>query len=142
MNENNEFEYQNKENNNSNEQNTYGYYNQNYSNQNDNNQPTYNIPHYTPVEQPKKENSGYAIASLVLGILSILCCGSCGIIMGILAIAFYFVDKNNSGQPNALARAGMICGIIAIVCSVIYLILYATVLAGVMQDLMNEMMNY
>ena len=139
MNENNEFGYQNNNDNNSNEQNTSGYYN----NQNENNQPIYNIPHYTPVDQPKKENSGYAIASLVLGILSILCCGSCGIIMGILAIVFYYVDKNNNGgQPNSLARAGMICGIIAIVCSVIYLILYATVLAGVMQDMMNEIMNY
>lgn len=115
----------------SNNANQYGYYNQ----------ANNNTPYYTPVEPQQKQNSGYAIASLVLGILSILCCGTCGIIMGILAIVFCYIDKNNNnGQTNSLARAGMICGIIALVCSVIYLILYFTVLAESMQELMNGMM--
>ncbi len=80
------------------------------------------IPHYeAPQEQPKQENSGYAIASLICGIIGLLCCT---FIPAILAIVFYFVDKNNTGKPNQLAKIGMILGIISIALSVIFVIAY------------------
>lgn len=91
------------------------------------------IPYYTPAEQQPKQNSGFAIASLVLGILSLLCCGS--FIMSVLAIVFYFVDKNNNNkQPNSLARIGMILGIISLVLTVIFYIAYiGIIVTGVLE---------
>ena len=80
------------------------------------------IPHYeAPQEQAKSENSGYAIASLICGIIGLLCCT---FIPAVLAIVFYFIDKNNTGKPNQLAKTGMILGIISIALSVIFLIAY------------------
>ena len=84
---------------------------------------TSNEQYYRPDEQPQKpQNSGLAIASLILGILGILCCAGCGPLFSILAIVFYFVDKNNNGASNSLAKAGLICGIIGLVCTVIVVI--------------------
>lgn len=93
------------------------------------------IPHYeAPQEQPKQENSGYAIAALVCGIISLV---SCMFIAGILAIVFYFIDKNNNeGRPNQLAKVGMILGIVSIVSFVLFIIFYigiiiATIAVGI-----------
>ena len=79
---------------------------------------------FEPVQ--KKPQNNYAIASLVLGIVSILCCCCCCfaetiglIIMGVsavLAIVFAFLSKKNAnGKMDAKAIAGLILGIVAIV---------------------------
>ena len=86
----------------------------------------------------KKPQNNYAIASLVLGIVSILCCCCCCfaetiglIIMGvsaILAIVFAFLSKkNNNGKMDGKAIAGLILGIVAIV----MLLLVLAALVGV-----------
>ena len=80
----------------------------------------------------KKSQNNYAIASLVLGIVSILCCCCCCfaetiglIIMGVsavLAIVFAFLSKkNNNGKMDGKAIAGLILGIIAIVMLLLFL---------------------
>lgn len=70
------------------------------------------------VEQPKeKKSSGLAIASLVLGIISIVmgCCGSGfpfsigGIICGAIA---------NKQEKDGMAKSGLICSIIGLVLSI------------------------
>ena len=74
----------------------------------------------------KKSQNGYAIASLVLGIVSILCCCCCCfadtiglILMGVaavLAIVFAFLSKKNTnGKMDGKAIAGLVLGIVAIV---------------------------
>ena len=74
----------------------------------------------------KKNKNGFAIASLVLGIVAVLCCCCCccssglGLaVMGvcaILAIEFAFLSKKNSdGKLSGLAIAGLVLGIVAIV---------------------------
>ena len=74
----------------------------------------------------KKPQNGYAIASLVLGIVSVLCCCCCCfvdilglILMGvaaILAIVFAFLSKKNTnGKMDGKAIAGLVLGIVAIV---------------------------
>ncbi len=74
--------------------------------------------------EEKKNKNGYAIASLVLGILSLLscCCASTAIGMlamgacAVLAIVFAFVAKKNAnGKMSKLAVAGLVLGIVAIV---------------------------
>ena len=84
----------------------------------------------------KKNKNGYAIASLVLGIVSILsccCCCSSGlglIFMGvsaILAIVFAFVSKkNNDGKMDAKAIAGLVLGIV----TVVVLLCFAAAIVG------------
>lgn len=89
----------------------------------------YEIPHYQPQynQAPPQENSGYAIAALVCGIISLV---SCMFIAGILAIVFYFVDKNgNDGRSNNLAKIGMILGIVSIVLFVLFIIFYVGIIA-------------
>ena len=89
---------------------------------------------YAP--QEKKNKNGYAVASLVLGIVALLsccCCCSSGlglIVMGvcaILAIVFAFLSKKNSdGKMDAKAVAGLVLGIVAIV----ILICFAVIIVG------------
>ena len=83
-----------------------------------------------------ENKNGYAIASLVLGIVSILsccCCCSSGlglIFMGvsaILAIVFAFVSKKNSdGKMDAKAIAGLVLGIV----TVVVLLCFAAAIVG------------
>ncbi len=71
------------------------------------------------------QNDGFSIASLILGIIGLLCaCCGCGFIFNILAIVFgYFSGRNSDGQKSKLAFAGMILGIVGIVLSIIMFII-------------------
>ncbi len=84
------------------------------------NSPYYNqqYPQYT--EQPEN-GKGFAIASLVIGILSLTCC--CGsFIPSILGLVFGIVSKKRQPENNGMAVAGIVLSIIGIVFSIIYLI--------------------
>ena len=81
----------------------------------------------------KKSQNGYAIASLVLGIVSVLCCCCCCfadtlglILMGVaavLAIVFAFLSKKNTnGKMDGTAIAGLILGIVAILVLLCFLV--------------------
>jgi len=85
--------------------------------------------------------SGRAIASLVLGIVSIPmaigCYGLFGIVCGILAIVFWNVTKTElangtrGGSSVGLAKAGLICGIIGLSIGVlIMLVIAVAIFAG------------
>jgi hypothetical protein len=85
----------------------------------------------TPSNQPLP-TSGKAIASLVLGIVSIPACifyGLPAIICGILAVVFYksAMEQINTGQSNpgsaGLAKAGMICGFVGLGLGAIYFVI-------------------
>ena len=101
-------------------------YTQNY------NQPTY------PVKQ-KEEGKGMAIASLVIGILSVTCCCG-GILPSILAVVFGFISKSQKKENNGMALAGIILGFVGIVIGIVSLV-YLFV-SGTYQDLIDEMMYY
>lgn len=53
---------------------------------------------------------GKAVASLVLGIIGLACCGICGLIGLILA-----VQAKNEGNDEGIRKAGFILGVIAVV---------------------------
>ncbi len=53
---------------------------------------------------------GKATASLVLGIVGLLCCAPCGIVAIVLA-----KQAQNAGNTSGKAKAGFILGIIAVV---------------------------
>ena len=122
----------NERNNNFENQNESPYFEQDNQSSNENSGyvPPLNI-NYTPEPQfeDKKPQKGFAIAGLVLGILSIICC-CCNeyisLIMGILAVVFFFVDKKQNGSINGMAIAGLVCGLVSIAISVFGLILSTT----------------
>ena len=67
--------------------------------------------------EEKKQGSGFAIASLVLGILALLCCclWYISLACGALSIAFAIIHKKRSGDMGGMALAGMVCGIVGAV---------------------------
>ena len=82
-------------------------YNQPYNQQ-------YNQPYnaYTPYPHPlKTPGKGFAIAAMVLGIISFLCFPY---ITGILGIIFGGVAKAK-GYRGGMATAGIVCGIIGVI---------------------------
>jgi len=85
-------------------------------------QHQYATPTYYPIK-----HSGFAIASLVLGIIAVIFTGIIilwyvGIILGILAIVFGAIAYLGQEQDK-YGLAGFICGIISIIISIV-IILY------------------
>ncbi len=74
---------------------------------------------------PEKKTDGLAIASLVLGILSIIlvCCNTyAAIIAGIVSIVLAILSKKNNGK-SGMSTAGLICSIVGIVLAIVMIIL-------------------
>ena len=65
----------------------------------------------------QKPNLGFSIASMVLGIFSIVCCciTYAPLITSILAIVFSVVAKIKNERFDGMAIAGLVCGIIGCV---------------------------
>jgi len=87
-----------------------------------------------PPAQPAGQTSGFAIASLVLGILSILpgvYVG--GLVMGILAIVFSRMAMARiKAQPSringqGLATAGLVTGIVGLSLSVLIILMFGAI---------------
>lgn len=104
--------------------------------------PTPYMPPYAyrnvPVTPTK--TSGMAIASMVLGILSILLCCLVPIlplVMSALAIIFFVArDRNKAG--NGMATAGLVCGIITCgyyIVAIIYAIAYGSMINAIFNAL-------
>ena len=71
-------------------------------------------------EHSKIDHNSYGIASVVLGILSIVFASVNGLILAIIALVFANKQTNNSA--NSWARAGKILSIIGIILSIIAII--------------------
>lgn len=91
------------------------------------NPPVYNNTYPQNNGYVEQKNDGMAIASLVLGILSCVCCGA---IAGILAIIFGFISRSKIAQSNntlkgsGMSLAGIILGFISIGFTIIYISLW------------------
>ena len=72
---------------------------------------------YQTVMEMKSRNRGFAVASFILGIVSIVCCCSYYIALGsaVLAIVFAIVSRARMGYFDGLAITGLILGIIGAV---------------------------
>lgn len=72
---------------------------------------------YKTVMDGVPRSRGWSVASLVLGILSVLCCCITygGLIMGVLAIVFAVISRRNLGYFDGMAIAGLVVGIIGTV---------------------------
>lgn len=67
---------------------------------------------------------GYAVASLVLGILSIVfcCCWYLGLILGVVGLVLAIVAKKN-GNDEGICKAGLVLSIIGVAISAVFMIL-------------------
>lgn len=97
-------------------------------------------PVYAPYPQAK--NLGTAIAALVCGILSVVCSGWCGIVIGPAAIVLGIVSRNKISASNGtlkgqgMATAGIVLGIIGTIISVAALIVLAA-----NPDIVNDLLD-
>lgn len=73
--------------------------------------------------------SGFAIASLVLGILSIVCCCAWYIsgIFAILSIAFAIIVLTKNKPGRGMAIAGLVCAAIGIIIAIVMLVMVVVV---------------
>ena len=98
-------------------------------------------------EQPQQEQtSGIAIATMILGIIAVVCMISCcctplAIILGIAAIICFAVTPKVNETRGTKAKAGLICGIVAIIGSMI-LIIFFIVNVFLSADFQNEMKEF
>lgn len=85
----------------------------------------------------KPKTRAFSIASLILGILSLICCcgGFVGFAFGVLAIVFAIVARRHLGYFDGMSIAGMTCGIVG---AVLGLLLGILSLSGFFDDIINS----
>ncbi len=101
----------------------------------------YSQPQYQPTimveaDTQQPAGKGFSIASLVLGIIGITCCGF-GIIPQILALIFGIVSRNK-GCKNGMSVTGIILGILGIV-MVIFIFAFAIITDAYDTDYLNSL---
>lgn len=71
----------------------------------------------TVMRNGKPKTMGWSVASLVLGIISVVCCcfGYASLILGVLAIVFSVLSRKSLGYFDGLSIAGLILGIFGLV---------------------------
>lgn len=85
------------------------------------------VNNFTPIENnvpPVKDNSGFATASLILGIISLIssfCCCS-NIVTAVLAIVFGIMGRKSS--KSTFATVGLILAIVSLVFTLISFVLF------------------
>jgi len=81
-----------------------------------------------PPIAPRTRTNGFAVASLVLGVLSVLgasCCCGTGLIPAVLAIIFGHIGRGQirrtpgAYEGGGMALAGLICGYVALVIQIL-----------------------
>lgn len=75
---------------------------------------------------PAIPGSGLGIVSLIMGILSIVCCGGCGVfaIVGLVTGLISRKKAKEVGQTNPNATAGIVCSFITLAITALLLLLY------------------
>lgn len=95
---------------------------------------------------PSEQTSGIAIATMILGIIAVVCMVSCcctpiAIITGIAAVICFAVTPKVRGTRGNKAKAGLICGIIGIIGSVILITVFVVNIL-LSSDFQNEMKEF
>lgn len=91
----------------------------------------------------KPKTKGWAVASMVLGILSVVCCcfGWSGILMGAGAIILAIVSRRNLGYFDGMTIAGLILGIFGFVFGATVLIYTLTLPPEFWEEYFKELEN-
>jgi hypothetical protein len=98
---------------------------------------------YKTVMDGVPRSRGWSVASMVLGILSILCCcfTYVPLVMSVLAIIFSIVSRRNLGYFDGMAIAGLVMGIIGFIFSVMALVgdLYVQANPEILEELLKQL---
>ena len=72
----------------------------------------------------KHKTMGWSVASMVVGIISVVCCclGWSGLILGTMAIVLAIVSRKNLGYFDGMSIAGLVLGIFGLVFGVAMII--------------------
>ena len=65
----------------------------------------------------RRKTYGWSVASLVCGIISVVCCciGYGAVVLGILAVVFSILSRKNLGYFDGMAIAGLVLGIVGFI---------------------------
>ena len=102
------------------------------------NQQPYADPYAMPEKKPSK---GFAVAALVLGIASLVCCcfSSISLICSVLAIVFAIIGRRHAGYFDGMCTAGLVCGIVAAVLAAFSII--SSILNPIDEAMLEEYMK-
>ncbi len=105
-------------------------------------QSSYTGPNISDVTSQANGNGGFAIASMVCGILSIVCCCLTwlGLVLAIAAVVLGIIALNGKYDGKGMAIAGIITGGIGIILWLIVVIAMGS--AGVFTTFLNELSGY
>ncbi len=83
----------------------------------------------TVMRNGRPKTKGWSVASLVLGILSVVCCciGYAGIVFGIAAIAVSIISRRSLGYFDGMCIGGLLLGIFGTVFAIATLVVIATI---------------
>ena len=92
----------------------------------------------------RRKTYGWSVASLVCGIISLVCCctGYAGVILGTLAIIFAIVSRKNLGYFDGMAVAGLVLGIIGFVLGLALIIFAYTIDEEFLKEYEKELEEY
>lgn len=119
---------------------------QKYNAQNDNHTDNTAMKMIIQNSHNKNRQAGSAIATMILGIIAVVCMVSCcctplAIILGIAAIICFIVTPKVNETRGTKAKAGLICGIIAIIGSIILITVFV-INVFLSADFQNEMKEF
>lgn len=95
-------------------------------------------------QQFNKPSKAFGIASLVCGILSLLCCCCSeyvGLGLGIAAIVLFVLERTIGQAKTGLGVAGLTCGIVAVVISGLTLLLSGIIAEALLNALPSELQS-
>jgi len=117
-----------------------GYDNQNNEESGYNNYSEQDYAFQTLMRNGRPKTFGWSVASLVMGILSVVCCflGWSGLILGAAAIVLSIVSRRKLGYFDGMSVAGLILGIFGFVFGVAMLVVVNFL---VTEDMMNEFLE-
>lgn len=109
-------------------------------------QENYQQPNYYQQSSETPPANGLAIASLVLGILSIpaSCCYGAGIIFAIIGLILGCVSKKPDSSFNGMAIAGIVCSIIGLLVGIGFWVIvgFSFTTFGDFSDIINDYKYY
>lgn len=108
-------------------------YNNQYAQPQQYNEPYYN-QQYPQYVEPSNGGNGMSLASLILGIASVVVC-CLAEPLGVLGIIFGCISRKRQPQNNAKATVGIILSIVGLVLSIFFWIAYFVILAEEMSYL-------
>lgn len=75
--------------------------------------------------QPKQSGSGFAIASMVLGILSIVfaCCYGIGLVLAIIGLILGVLALKQQRPGKGMAIAGVVTSILGLLCGLFWVLI-------------------